>query len=325
MAAPNGATGIGIVYADISGTTRLFNKLGTEEASYAVDRAIKRMERAIDGFSGRVVTAAADQWVAEFDAPDAAVSAAIEMQNRVEDMLAVSGIRLTIRIGVHWSACTPSASTRKAATEIARRLLTMSGPSQILTCGVTAAALPRQLSGMLWSCDDLLLTLPDGSEVQVYRVQWSDEEEAAAVQGLGMASTVVMEAVASAGVDATQAADGAVNLRLAGRDYLLNSQTPQLAIGRDKKRNDIVIRDPKASREHARLERRSDGRCVLIDCSTNGTFVLDGTVETKVRGGELLLGAKGRIAFGHSPRDIGAECLEFERVVLAGGEESGAA
>jgi class 3 adenylate cyclase len=311
MAAPNGATGIGIVYADISGTTRLFNKLGTEEASYAVDRAIKRMERAIDGFSGRVITASADQWVAEFDAPDAVVSAAIEMQNRVDDMLAVSGIRLTIRIGVHWGACNPSASCRKAATEVARRLLTMSGPSQILTCGFTAAALPSALSGLLWSCDDLLLTMPDGSEAQVYRVQWADEDGAAAQ---GLASTVVMEVAAGSAPERSGAADGSVSLRLGGRDYLLDERTPQLAIGRDKKRNDIVIRDPKASREHARVERRSDGRCVLIDCSTNGTFVLDGTVETRVRGGELLLGAKGKIAFGHSPRDVGAECLEFERL-----------
>lgn len=310
MAAQNTAR-VGIVYADISGTTRLYHKLGTDEASYAVDRAIKRMERAIEGFSGRVVKAAADQWIAEFDAPPSAISAAVEMQNRVNDMLAVSGIRLTIRIGVHWGGAAGSAAGRDAAIEVARRLLTMAGPSQILTCGQTAAALPPDLSGMLWTCDDLLLTLPDGEEMQVYRVQWLEGDEVAAMQRLE--STVVIDA--PPGLDSPVPADpGHFCIRAGGRSYLIDDRTPQLAIGRDKKRNDIVIRDPKASREHARIERRSDGRYVLIDLSTNGTFVLDGTAETRVRGGELLLGAKGRIAFGHSPRDHGAECLEFEHL-----------
>lgn len=311
MAVPNG-TRVGIIYADISGTTRLYHKLGTEEASYAVDRAIKRMERAIEGFSGRVVKAAADQWIAEFDAPVQAVSAAIEMQDRVDDMLAVSGIRLTIRIGVHWGGAAGSEVGRDAATEIARRLLTMAGPAQILTCGQTAAALPPHLSGLLWSCDDLLLTLPDGEEMQVYRVQWLEGEEAAANRRLE--STVIIEPPHGRAEALSPAGPAHFCIRAGGRSYLIDDKTPQLSIGRDRKLNDIVIRDPKASREHARIERRSDGRCVLIDSSSNGTFVLDGTAETRVRGGELLLGVSGRIAFGHSPRDHGAECLEFERL-----------
>ncbi|HEY5762615.1 MAG TPA: FHA domain-containing protein [Rhodocyclaceae bacterium] len=313
MAAQN-TSRVGIVYADISGTTRLFHKLGTEEASYAVDRAIKRMERAIEGFSGRVVKAAAEQWIAEFDAPASAVSAAVEMQTRVNDMLAVSGIRLTVRIGVHWGGTAGTEAGRDAAIEIARRLLTMAGPSQILTCGQTAAALPPELSGMLWSCDDLLLTLPDGAEMQVYRVQWVEADEAAAMQRLE--TTVVLDPIPG-GEASPPAEPGHFCIRAGGRSYLIDDRTPQLAIGRDKKHNDIVIRDPKASREHARIERRSDGRCVLIDTSTNGTYVLDGNAETRVRGGELLLGVKGRIAFGHSPRDQGAECLEFERLSKA--------
>jgi adenylate cyclase len=312
MAAARG--GIGIVCADISGTTRLFHKLGSDEAAYAVERAAKRMERAIEGFSGKVLQTAPDQWVAEFPAADAAISAAIEIQNRVADLLPVSGIKLAVRIGAHWGAAGGDGA-RAAVVEAARRLLTMAGPSQILTSAPTAEALAPAMRGVLWSCQELALALPDGGEANVYRVQWVEEDEAVlATQRLG-AGAVATDTAAAVNVSEPAAAGAGARLcvRVGGRAYLIDQRTPCLAIGRDKKKNDIVIHDPKASREHARIERRADGRILLVDTSTNGTFVLEGNAETRVREGELALGTQGRMAFGHSPRDEDAECLEFER------------
>ncbi|HYO26771.1 MAG TPA: hypothetical protein VER68_00740, partial [Azonexus sp.] len=38
-----------VLFADVSGSARLFERLGDTEAAYAVERCVKRMERSIAG------------------------------------------------------------------------------------------------------------------------------------------------------------------------------------------------------------------------------------------------------------------------------------
>ena len=71
-----------------------------------------------------------------------------------------------------------------------------------------------------------------------------------------------------------------------------------------------MIADRRASRTHARIERRRD-KFVLIDQSTNGTYVtFDGEAEFALKREEVILRGKGRICFGHA-FDAGAEIVEF--------------
>lgn len=308
---------LGVAFADVVGTGRLVEKLGAVEAGYAVDRATKRMERAAALFGGEILHGAADQWIAVFASADAALDAALEMQRRVADLLPVSGVKMSIRIGVHWGEGDRRTDVRRIeAVEVARRLLTLAGSGEILTCGRTAEVLDKPLQQILWSRQDLRLSLANGEELPIYSAQWALDDDAMQQQ---MRETVALplpagEPVTLVPADAVAPQSDSLRVRAGGKAYLIDERTPQLTIGRDRKLNDIVLKDAKASRQHARIERRPDGRCVLVDLSTNGTFVLDGTVETRVRGGELLLGARGRIAFGHSPRDQGAECVDFEHV-----------
>jgi predicted component of type VI protein secretion system len=65
-----------------------------------------------------------------------------------------------------------------------------------------------------------------------------------------------------------------------------------------------VIIDPRASRQHARIERRPEG-FVLIDQSTNGTFVAEeGAAERCIKHGEAVLTGPGRIACGFSANEV---------------------
>ena len=49
------------------GSTRLYEKLGDTEALRAVERCIKRMERAVEAFRGKVVKTIGDEVMAVFD------------------------------------------------------------------------------------------------------------------------------------------------------------------------------------------------------------------------------------------------------------------
>src|SRR5512146_2387517 len=90
---------VSVLFADVSGSARLHEKLGSAEALRAVDRCMKRMERTVDGFNGRIVKIVGDELMATFDHADEALQAAIEMQLRVADLPPVSGVKLEIRVG----------------------------------------------------------------------------------------------------------------------------------------------------------------------------------------------------------------------------------
>lgn len=92
---------------------------------------------------------------------------------------------------------------------------------------------------------------------------------------------------------------------------VLDGSRPVVLLGRELG-NDIVIIDPRASRQHARIERRRKG-FVLIDESTNGCFVaIDGQEEQCVKGGEMPLNGSGRFGCGFSPDNIEDDLVFFE-------------
>lgn len=304
---------LGVLFADISGTTRLYRKIGTNEAHYALDRCIKRMERAIAAHRGRLVMPAVDEMIAVFEGADTAVQAGIEMQKRLADLPPVSGVKLSIRVGVHFGrGVEGDEGLTGAVVDIGRQLLAMAGAGQLLTCAQTAEALSKPLRQLLWTVDDLLLHTA-GGECQVFRVRWHDDEAADATFAGRPAAGAIAPPPPPLAADGAAAAPRPPTfcLRYAGKAFLLDDQTPTLIIGRDRKA-DICIKDPKASRQHAMIVRRDAQHVFLIDSSTNGTYVLRGEQEIHVQGGELRLTGKGAIAFGHSPKDKDVEVAQFE-------------
>ncbi|MGA9960704.1 MAG: adenylate/guanylate cyclase domain-containing protein, partial [Azonexus sp.] len=93
-----------VLFADVSGSARLFERLGDTEAAYAVERCVKRMERSIAGQGGRTVNVSGGELLAAFESAEEACHAAVNMQLRVSKLPPVSGLKLTIRIGLHVGA-----------------------------------------------------------------------------------------------------------------------------------------------------------------------------------------------------------------------------
>jgi adenylate cyclase len=102
-------------------------------------------------------------------------------------------------------------------------------------------------------------------------------------------------------------------LRHGATEIVLDESATAITLGRDDQ-NDIMIGDRKASRLHARIERRRD-KFVIIDVSSNGTFVtVDGEPEIMLRREELTLRGRGRVSFGHAHLDDPAEFVAFSCV-----------
>lgn len=291
----------GILFADISGTTRLFRKIGTEEAQHQLERCVKRMERAIESTKGELVMPAVDEMIARFETADAAVLAAAEMQRRLLDLPPLSGVRLSIRIGVHFGQVNqaPTGLTG-SGVKVGRALLNLAGAGQIVTCEKTARVLSRPQQENLYSAENLSMPLPDGSEIQVYLYGW----QGVPAQPGSPAPTVAERA------PATRIPER-LALRWGGRAFLIDAGTPTLQIGRDRE-CELRLSGVKVSRKHARIECRPDG-FFLIDDSSNGTYVfVEGMGESRILGDEVMMHGHGRLAFGHTTEKDDGEVVQFE-------------
>jgi adenylate cyclase len=105
-----------------------------------------------------------------------------------------------------------------------------------------------------------------------------------------------------------------LRLQCQDRELLVDERHSSVTIGRAED-NDVVVKGNLISRLHARIE-ISRNKFVLIDQSTNGTFVqsADGE-ESFVRRDSLQIKGQGMIGLGRlpeqgSPQTIGYTCEE---------------
>jgi len=289
-----------VVFAELSGHARLHEKLGNSEALRALERCVRRMRRAVEAGSGRIVSSAGHQLVAVFDLADKAVHAAFEMQQRVADLPPVSGVKLAIRVGfAHGALREEGAGVAGAAADLAAQLAAIAEPGQILTDLQSRAALSSALQS---AARDL------GAPASEKNGAMSVFELLAA--GLPLALHKVINDNSPRPERAVQQGP-CLRLRYEGQEHTLDDTAPVIRLGRGAN-NHIVINDRRASRDHARIERRG-GQLVVIDTSANGTYVtLKGRPELSLRQGDCVIHGLGQICFARPASDADADCAEFE-------------
>src|SRR5216117_1589243 len=90
-----------VLFADVSGSTKLYETAGDAVALTAIGRCIERMRKAAESTGGRVVKTIGDEIMALFPSPDAAAGAASEMHATIEQLPEVGGAKLGVRVGFH--------------------------------------------------------------------------------------------------------------------------------------------------------------------------------------------------------------------------------
>ena len=295
-----------IMFADVSGSARLFERLEDNEAARAVERCIKRMERSITAYRGRTLQVAGDELQALFDSPEDAGLAAIDMQLRVADIPPVSGLKLTIRIGLHCGEVVEQFDTVLGeAVNTTARITGMARVDQILASQQLADLFPVNCQSFVVPAHEMGGIREGKNLIELVRIEWQRHEE---YQRTRMA--VPHPSLEPA---LNQNISDRLCLRYRGKAFLLDEKTPTLSLGRDPA-SKLLIEDRKASRAHARVEKRN-GCFYYIDSSTNGSFIsYPGQIEIMVRKDEIQLRGSGRICFGGSRNDPLADFADFEYV-----------
>ena len=284
-----------IVFADVSGSTRLYDRLGDAEALRAVERCVNRMKRVTESFKGRVVKTIGDEVMSVFESADLGLQAACEMQHRVTDLPPVSGVKLAIRVGFHFGPAIEEKDDVFGDTvNLASRMASLAKAGQVITTAETIGALHHSLHPEIRELDALTVK-GKVEDIRVCEVLWQESAD------LTMKATSAMP----------QMNAGRLQLKYRDQSLLVDATCGPVILGRDST-SEVLVRDQRASRLHARIERRRD-KFVLVDQSTNGTFLrVDEEPEVVLKHEEAILRGRGTIGFGHSALEPGIDLMEYE-------------
>ncbi|MDF2444969.1 MAG: hypothetical protein K0S46_205 [Moraxellaceae bacterium] len=285
-----------ILFADVAGSTRLYETLGDRAAKQAINGVLERMTAVAARYSGVLVKTIGDEILVRFPTAERGISAAIAMQEALSTDTSAP-VRLQMRMGMQWGPVIMDAGDVFGdAVNVAARMSAIARAGQIITTRETVLALPESMAARTRLFDTTQVKGKADSLV-IYQVLWEEEADATVfVAGTnpGHPAEVATPKLA------IRYQDLARELELGGTLGIGRAETCELVVG-----------SPLASRHHARIESRR-GKFVFIDQSTNGSYVRteDGNV-VYLRREELPLWGRGEISLGEDFSDDTAHLLHF--------------
>jgi hypothetical protein len=255
------------------------------------------MRQATKTCEGRVVKTIGDEILCVFPTATAAVQAAIVMQTRIDMQAPVAGQPLQIRVGLQFGPVVhENDDVFGDCVNVAARMVKLANPMQIMLAGECMQAMDPGMRAQARAIDKLPIK-GRAKEIDVYELPWKHSED--------------MTTLGTLPPEELQRPRIRLRLRHNGREIVIGAHQDVVKFGRDIS-CDVVISDRKASREHARIERRRD-KLVLVDVSSNGTYLtFHGEPEMPVRREEIVLHGHGSISFGHPYALDPAEVATFE-------------
>ena len=295
-----------VLFADLRGSTALFETLGNAEATSVVTHCVNALARAVEACRGRVVKTLGDGLMALFDESLQASQSANQMHDLLDSMVqrgqergASSGLRgLKLQVALARGEIVEMAGDAFGdAVNVAARLLDHAGDNETLVTVEVLLGLPLDQRIRFRSLDRL--TLRGRAEpVQVHVLGGRRGGTEQAVTQFGGVALPVDEP------------DG-VRLHWQEHEALFASQQLPLVLGRSPAAS-FCVDDGRVSRSHCRVDWHG-GSFQLTDLSYNGTYVrfADGEIVS-LRRGSCTLHGNGTIGLGGSPLDPASACVDFE-------------
>lgn len=284
-----------LLFADVANSTGLYERLGDGPALRAVEHCLNLVTSIAASYGGQLVKTIGDEVMLAFPSADRGLLAACEMQQRVATAPPFSGAKLSVRIGAHWGPVIEEKGDYFGDTvNTAARLTELAKAEQIIVSADALAAVPVALR-------------PSARPLAALNVRGKQEPLS------------VVELIWRGDVELTLVADrrpvggahrAALRLIHRGKEWLLDASHPRITIGREKD-NDLAVSDGRASRHHALVELRQEN-VVLIDQSTNGTYVASGKSGFILHREETVLRGQGHLSFGQLWQPEGVEDISFQ-------------
>lgn len=284
-----------VLFADLQDSTSLYERLGVNDAFALIKHSLATMARSVEQVGGRLVKNTGDGIMAVLAEADAAAEVAMAIHKALDAGAQAPEAGVAVRIGFCFGPVLDSeADVFGETVNLAARLCEMGSPGISMTTRETASRLGKNWQHLLRPGPPVALK---GISRQIDIVQLLTE--------LGGDLTAISR-IESTLQDSSQAE---LRLYSNGNAIVLCGEAFRLTLGRDPSA-DLRVNDPRASRNHCEIVRRG-GRTVLVNHSSNGTFVsIDGEREFMICREETVLHGHGAITFGQ-PRATATDAVKF--------------
>lgn len=295
-----------VLFADLRGSTALYETLGNAEATSVVTHTVNALARAVPACGGKLVKTLGDGLMAVFETSAEGFASAQQMHESLEELVSrgrergasagLRGLKLQVALA-RGEVVEMGGDCFGDAVNVAARLLDHAGDNETLITAEVLAGLASDLKPRFRSLDWIRLR-GRAEPVQVHVLGGRRPVlDLAPTQFGAVGHTLEPEAVRLHWQDTNEVYDG-------GHMPVVLGRSPQAHFRVD---------DSRVSRSHARLDWHG-GVFQLTDLSYNGTYVRFGDAEEVVslRRGSCTLHGSGSIGLGGSPGDPAAPCVRFE-------------
>ncbi len=298
-----------VVFADLFGSTGVFEAMGNAKATDAVTRITAWVAQKFSQHGGHVVKFLGDGVLATFDSSSQALIAVVDMQRSYQAVLSHTPPKayMPLRVGVaRGDVEMVDDDCYGDAVNIAARLSELTGPHQIWANGAAisdAGALtemqirplgPIHIRGRLEPCN-------------VCQIEWQEDLNS---------DMLTIAAPSDARFDDvnTDALGGQIELMWQDNYRTFKSFEMPIYIGRTRQ-VEFMVNDTRVSRTHARIDWRN-GSVVLVDVSSYGSWVRfsGGGSDLLLRREECVLHGQGVLSLGTTFADPSAPLVTFSVV-----------
>ena len=276
-----------ILFADVSGSTKLFEQRGDVEARRIIAAVLEALSKVCVSHGGKVIKTIGDEIMCTLPSAMAGVLAACDMQKRVAHDMVFVRDNLGIRIGLHHGdTLVEDNDVYGDAVNTAARMASLAKREQIVTTastlkGLTNAGTIRSRSLGRARVSGKLLP------IEIVDVIWQEDTSNI---------TTVQRAIR---IDDGGTTNVKLTLRYRGQVMELNENSQPFTMGRDAG-NSLVIDAEWVSRTHALIEFKK-GYFVISDRSTNASYVkLGDDDELRLHRDEVHLRKNGAISLGQA-------------------------
>ena len=286
-----------VLFADISESGALYQKLGDAAARNVVNACIGALTAVVRKFDGELVKTLGDAVMCTFPNADVGVQAASEMQSAIANGRP-GGHPIGIHIGLHFGpVLLEDGDVFGDTVNVAAYLTAVATREQILTTEVTENTLSPAFKSSARAVFHTVLK-STGRGCVVYQIIWKSDP---------LDDTDV-------NIDSNRLIPGdtgSLMVVMGDQRVRIGQWKPSIQIGRGPE-CDVIVMDRYASRSHLTI-RAMRTRFYLIDHSINGTFVtLKDSEEIHVLRGEMLLDRSGELSLGRSRAENPADVITFE-------------